>query len=146
MRLILLLFIFALSGQAAGNNGLIEFETNHSFKETVSKIESLLKEKGFTIFAIVDHAKNAQKAGLSLKPNTVFIFGNPKVGTPIMKKSTSVGIDLPVKIHVRSTAKSTVVIYNDPVYIAKRHGINPELAQIKKMAKALEAIAKKTIK
>jgi uncharacterized protein (DUF302 family) len=79
---------------------LKSISTNQSFKDTVHKIISLIKEKEFTIFARIDHAKAAQEQGLSLRPTELIIFGNPKAGTLLMKDQQSCGIDLPVKILV----------------------------------------------
>jgi len=146
MKFLICLLLFTSTALANEKNGLIVVNSKHSFTDTVSKIESLLKKKGFKIFAVIDHSKNAKSAGLQLDPNTVIIFGNPKVGTPIMQESASFGIDLPVKIQISTTSNITSVTYNDPLYFAKRHNINTDFPYIKKMTQALGYIVKTATK
>lgn len=73
---------------------------NRSFKETVERIISLIKLKEFTIFGHIDHAEEALRQELPLRPTQLIIFGNPKIGTLLMQDQQSCGIDLPVKILV----------------------------------------------
>jgi uncharacterized protein (DUF302 family) len=112
------------------NNGIVCKKSNHSVDDTVEKLKSILQAKGVTIFAIVDHSGEAQKAGLTMPPTKLVIFGNPKGGTPLMLAAPSVAIDLPLKILIYQDADSTVqVCYNTPAYLQQRHNLPPDLLQ-----------------
>ncbi len=122
--------------------GLISIKSNHSARETADRFESILAEKGLTLFQRIDHAEGARKVGQELRPTELIIFGNPKVGTPLMKCGQSVGIDLPQKALVWEDKEGQVwLTYNDPNYLAERHGITGCGEIIKKIETALSDIA-----
>lgn len=79
-------------------SGLVDLPSNHSVEETVEELTGILKTKGITLFALVDHGGEAEKAGIKMRPTKHFVFGNPKAGTPVMLASPSSAIDLPLKI------------------------------------------------
>jgi uncharacterized protein (DUF302 family) len=113
-------------------NGIVDLPSHHSVDETVERLKAILHAKGVTLFAIIDHSGEAEKAGIKMPPTKLLIFGNPKAGTPLMLAAPSSAIDLPLKILVwqdaRENAAGTVWIsYNSPAYLAKRHGLPPEL-------------------
>jgi uncharacterized protein (DUF302 family) len=104
--------------------GLTTNSTAFSFDETVRKLGAEIRARGLTIFARIDHAVGAAQAGLSLRPTLLVIFGNAKGGTPLMQQAQTVGIDLPLKILVwQDEAGVTQLSYNQPKWIAQRHGI-----------------------
>ncbi|NDJ60409.1 MAG: DUF302 domain-containing protein [Chloroflexi bacterium] len=108
----------------AADPGLITIESSQPVEETVAAIEAALEEAGFIIPLIVDHSANAANVDLELLPTTLIIFGNPNVGTQLMQASRSVAIDLPQKMLVWEDEDGQVYItYNDPQYLAERHGI-----------------------
>jgi uncharacterized protein (DUF302 family) len=111
-----------MSGQ--DDCGLIDIPSKHSVIEMTEKIKSILEGKGIRLFAVVDHSGEAAKAGMTMPPTKLFIFGNPNAGTPIMLASPSSAIDLPLKILIweDSQGKSWVT-YNSPHYLQKRHNI-----------------------
>jgi uncharacterized protein (DUF302 family) len=97
-----------------------------------------------TVFARIDHAAGAAAVGLSLRPTELLIFGNAKGGTPLMQSTQTIGIDLPLKALVWQDASgSTWLSYNDPSWLAKRHGLSREVeATLGAMAAALDAMAR----
>lgn len=102
--------------------GLVIKASPHSVVETERRFVSILEEKGLNVFAVVDHAQNAEGAGLSLRPTRVVIFGNPQLGTPLMQCEQSVAIDLPQKMLIWEDEQGQVQIaYNDPRYLGGRH-------------------------
>jgi uncharacterized protein (DUF302 family) len=108
--------------------GLIDISSNHSVDETVERVKGILQAKGITLFALVDHSGEAAKAGMKMRPTKLFIFGNPKGGTPVMLAAPSAAIDLPLKILVWEDVQGKVwVTYNSPSYLQQRHNIPPEL-------------------
>jgi uncharacterized protein (DUF302 family) len=123
-------------------DGLITIQSSQGPQETMVKLEAEVRAKGLTVFAHVDHAAGAAAVGLSLLPTDLLIFGNAKGGTPLMQGAQTVGIDLPLKVLVWQDASGkTWLSYNDPNWIAKRHGLGPEAdATVKALSGALAAI------
>src|SRR5215813_7422252 len=104
--------------------GLVSLKSAFSVKETVDRLVRLLESKGLTVFCRIDHAANAVGAGLELRPTEVLIFGNAKGGTPLMQATQTIGIDLPLKaLAWEDAAGQTWIGYNDPAWLAARHGI-----------------------
>jgi len=122
--------------------GLVVHASQRDFTTTAAAVDSALASRGLNVFAVVDHAAGARGAGLELPPTKVWIFGNPKAGTPLMHASPTVAIDLPQKILVWEDGPAVRIAYNDPAWIARRHGIDPALPQIEGIAGALEAITR----
>jgi len=123
--------------------GLTTLASRQDFQTTLDRLIRALKDKGVTVFAVIDHAAGAQAAGLALGPTTVVVFGDPRAGTPLMQARQSVGIDLPLKMLVwRDAAGATQVSYNDPAWIARRHGLDPDAQPgVAKMSAALAMFA-----
>jgi uncharacterized protein (DUF302 family) len=112
------------------DNGIVEILSNHSVDETVEKLKGILQAKSVALFALIDHSGEAEKAGLQMRPTKLLIFGNPRVGTPLMQAAPSCAIDLPLKILVWEDGQGKVWIsYNSTEYLQKRHGIPQELMQ-----------------
>ena len=103
--------------------GLITLESDADFETTVSRVEPALEERGLQLVTTVDHAANADSVDMDLPPTTLFLFGNPAVGTPLMQASRSIGIDLPQKLLVWEADDRVRVTYNDPQYLATRHDL-----------------------
>lgn len=124
--------------------GLTTIHSSHGPKDTMDRLEAAVKAKGMTVFARIDHAAGASAAGLSLRPTEVLIFGNAKAGTPMMQATQTIAIDLPLKALVwQDAAGATWLSYNDPGFLANRHGLGAEAeAAVKIMTGALDAVAK----
>ena len=104
--------------------GLITIPSSFDPKETMDRLEAALRASGVTIFARIDHAAGAAAVGETLRPTELLIFGNPKAGTPLMQAGQTIGIDLPLKALVwRDAAGKTQVSYNEPGWLARRHGL-----------------------
>lgn len=126
VRLGLVGVLLAVASNAWGVDGLVAIKSPHSPKDTMDHLEALLKQKGLTIFARIDHAVGAARVGQTLRPTEVLIFGNPQGGTPFMQCAQTVGIDLPLKALVWQDASGQVWLgYNDPSFLAQRHGAVP---------------------
>jgi len=118
--------LLAVASYAWGVDGLVAIKSPHSPKDTMDRLEALLKQKGLMIFARIDHAVGAARVGQVLRPTEVLIFGNPQGGTPFMQCAQTVGIDLPLKALVWQDASGQVWLgYNDPSFLAQRHGASP---------------------
>ena len=115
---------------ATQSRGIIDKPSNHSVNETVEKLKNILQAKGVTLFALVDHSGESEKAGMKMPPTKLLIFGNPKAGTPLMLAAPGSAIDLPLKILVWEDGQGKVwVSYNDPGYLRERHGLPENLLQ-----------------
>jgi uncharacterized protein (DUF302 family) len=110
------------------NLGIVDVPSHYSVPETLARLQSILKEKGITVFALIDHSGEAAKAGLSMRPTQLLIFGSPKGGTPLMVAAPRLAIDLPLKALAWEDEKGQVRLsYNSPEYLRERHGFPPEL-------------------
>ena len=122
---------------AAQIGGLVNVKSSHDVATTADRLESALLEKGITVFARIDHAAGAQKIGQELKPTLLIIFGSPAMGTPLMQRSRTMGIDLPLKALIWEDKAGTVwVTYNEPDYLVRRHGIIEMTDLIQQMGQA----------
>ena len=138
-----LMAIFFFASVTYADNGIISIKSSHDVKTTVDRLENILMEKGMTVFIRINHAEGAQKVGKKLRPTELIIFGNPKVGTPLMQCGQSVAIDLPQKALIwQDEAGQVWLSYNDPKYLASRHSIKECDEIIKKIEKALGNFAR----
>ena len=138
----ILAILFIVSTASAGD-GLISVKSSHDVKVTADRLENILNQKGMTVFIRINHSAGAQKVGKKLRPTELVVFGNPKVGTPLMQCSQSVAIDLPQKALIWQDDKGQAwLTYNDPNYLAQRHGLSECTEVLKKVEKALSNFAK----
>jgi|AntRauTorcE11897_2_1112592.scaffolds.fasta_scaffold01200_8 uncharacterized protein (DUF302 family) len=123
--------------------GIIATTSERTFVETTAAIrEAIEGNENLTLLAAVDHAENAASADLELAPTMLFIFGNPAAGTPLMQSAQSAGLDLPQKLLVTESETGVVTIrYNDPRYVADRHGIGGQEQRLEAIAALLENLA-----
>ena len=136
------LALFTIAIPAAAADGVITIPSVFTVSETADRLQNILGEKGMTIFNRIKHSESASKVGIKLRKTELIIFGNPKVGSPLMKCQQSVAIDLPQKALVWEDDKAQVWIsYNDPRYLAVRHNISGCEEVVAKIEKALASIA-----
>ena len=124
--------------------GLTTVKSGYDPKETMDRLEADVRAKGLTVFARIDHTAGATAVGLTLRPTELMIFGNARGGTALMQAAQTIGIDLPLKALVWQDASGdTWLSYNDPSWLAKRHGHGPEVAApINALTAALASLAK----
>lgn len=131
-----------LSSSLFAAQGLVNVKSSHDVSTTADKLESVLNAKGMTVFTRINHAAGAEKAGLELRPTEVVIFGNPKVGTPLMNCAQSIAIDLPQKALIHQDETGQVWLsYNDPAHLAARHDVTGCDEVLKKVSGALGKFA-----
>ncbi len=117
-------------------DGLTISSSDYGPAETADRLAAAVTARGMIVLARIDHAAAAAKAGMTLRPTEVLIFGNPRAGTPLMQRAQTIGIDLPLKALVWQDASGkTWLATNDPKWLASRHGILAESEQ------ALDAMA-----
>lgn len=131
----------AISSMAS--DGVIDVQSNFEVGETANRLENILKEKGMTLFNRIKHSEGASKAGIELRDTELVVFGNPKVGSPLMKCQQKIAIDLPQKALIWKDSTGVVYIsYNDPMYLQKRHNVTGCDEVFAKIEKALGGITK----
>jgi len=110
-------------------DGLITIPSSNTVKATLDRLESEVKARGIAVFARIDHSAGAAQAGLALRPTELLIFGNPVAGTPLMQATQTIGIDLPLRALSWEDASGRVWLsYNDPGWLAQRHGLDASSA------------------
>ena len=125
--------------------GLTTLQSGFSTKETMDRLESQIRGHGMEVFARIDHAAGATKAGLELLPTEVIIFGQARGGTPLMRITQTIGIDLPLKaLAWEDSAGQRWLSYLEPSWIAQRHGVGADAdAVIKGLDAALSSLARR---
>jgi uncharacterized protein (DUF302 family) len=110
------------------SSGTFDLPSAHSVPETLNRLESFAKAAGLTVFTRIDFSADAQRAGVSMRPMQMLLFGNPKAGTPLLVASPRVGLDLPLKALAWEDENGAVwVSANAPEYLAERHALPPAL-------------------
>ncbi len=129
---------------APTDNGILERSATGSVDEVVERLLSILRGKGITVFAVVDHSGEATKIGLQMPNTKLVVFGNPQAGTPVMLAAPSSALDLPLKILIAEGADgSTWISYNSASYLQMRHELNDVLIEnIAGIENIVEALAR----
>ena len=110
--------------------GIIDKPSNHTVDETVSRLKDMLKAKGVTLFALVDHSGEAEKVGMKMRPTKLLIFGSPKAGTPLMLADPHAALDLPLKILVWEDGEGKIWLsYNSAEFLKERYGLPQDLVK-----------------
>lgn len=129
---------FALAGEV---DGLIRKPSPHGVGETLDRLQTLLENKGITVALRWPHGERAAGVDIELRETEVMVFGNPKLGSHLMTSAQTAGIDLPLKALAWRDADGQVwLAYNDPAYIAERHGIDDRAGVVAKISGALDKL------
>jgi uncharacterized protein (DUF302 family) len=111
------------------HSAIITIKSRFTHAETVGRFLSVFAEKGITVFATIDHQAAARAAGLTMHPATVIVFGNPRMGTPLMRSNPQIALDLPLKVLIHEPAPGQVVVlYTAASEIVARHPLPDDLA------------------
>ncbi|MER0239030.1 DUF302 domain-containing protein [Fulvimarina sp. MAC8] len=115
--------------------------TDRSVDEAVEALTGAIESAGAKVMATINHAENAASADLDLPSTTVVIFGNPRIGTPLMQENRRVAIDLPQKMLIWDDGGQTTIGYVSAEALAARHGLDASSESIRKMAGALDKLS-----
>lgn len=125
--------------------GMIVTKSDADVHETASRFAEQVRTSGMTVFARVDHRQAAMSRSMALLPNEVVIFGDPKSGTPLMQCAPTAGIDLPMKALVwQDEQGQTWIGYNDPQWIADRHGVG-DCSAVKPLQQGMQKLIEATV-
>ena len=126
----------------AAAQGVVSVKSNYGVATTANRLEKALQEKDITVFARIDHADGARSVGQTLKPTILVIFGTPAMGTPLIERSRTMGIDLPMKALIwEDKAGKVWFSYNDPDYLFRRHGLTEMNAAMHTLQQTLAGLA-----
>ncbi len=144
--LFILLCTLFVSSVTAGENGILKKKSMHSVTVTLDRLENILTKKGITVALRWKHSDKANGVGIPMRDTEIMIFGNPKMGSPLMLSNQEMGIDLPLKALAYKDADGQVwLVYNDPAYLKKRHGIADKDKIFTKMAGVLNKLTSKAV-
>jgi uncharacterized protein (DUF302 family) len=123
-----------------GTDDVRTISTDAPFERALQRLRDVIHDRGLTLFAEIDHARNARDEGLEMPETRVMIFGSAKAGTPLMLAAPDVALDLPLRILIRAQPDGTVaLVYRDPVATATAFGIEelaPAIAGVGLVAQA----------
>jgi uncharacterized protein (DUF302 family) len=143
MRIVATALLLLLSATSALSEQLVALESKYNVKETLDRLSAELDKRGIKVAARIDHAAGAKAVGMELPPIEILMFGNPKLGTPLMQSAPAIGIDLPMKVLAWQDKAGKVWIgYTAPEALKARHGISDRDEVFKAMAAALNGLAK----
>lgn len=141
MRSLIASLLLISLATTAQNVGFVRVRSTRDFTQTVSALDSAITAANLRIFNRIDHAGNARGVNLDLRPTTVFIFGNPQVGTRLMQCEQTIAIDLPLRILVwEDSTRGVFVAYEPPVRLAERHQVQGCREVIDRMTAAMGAL------
>lgn len=129
------------AGSAAADNGVVRVKSAFGVEETITRLKADIAAKGIMFFTTVDQAQLAADAGISVRPSTLLIFGNPPLGTQFITANPNAGLDWPVRLLVHQDARGAVwAVYTDFKWIADRHGITDREPQFKMASEVIASI------
>ena len=129
------------AAQAAEDDGIVKFKSAYDMPETITRIKKDIADKGIMFFDEIDQSKLAADAGVTLRPSTLIVFGNPPLGTLFLTSNPAAGLDWPVRVLVYQDEKGDVwVNYTDFMWIAHRHGITDRDDAFKKASEVITSI------
>ena len=136
-----LMLLPSKAARAASDDGIVRIKSAYSMPETIKRIKKDVADKGIMFFSEIDQSKLAADAGVTLRPSTLIVFGNPPLGTLFLTSNPSAGLDWPVRVLVYQDEKGDVwVNYTDFTWIAHRHGIMDRDDAFKKASEVITSI------
>lgn len=147
-RMLVLAVALVLSASAAdAADFLLKKQSPHSVSETLDRLTKVMQGKGISIFARVDHQAGAKSVDLQLKPSQLLIFGNPRMGTPLMQANPEIGIALPLKVLAWEDKDGKVwLAYTKPDVLKSRYSISGKDKIFQQMTGALDNLTNAAIK
>jgi uncharacterized protein (DUF302 family) len=120
---------------------MVELTASGDAGQVEARLREALDEHGLQLFARIDHAAGARKADVELKPDVLLIFGNTRVGTPLMQADPRVGIELPLRMLIWQDADGTRIGYLDPRELADRYALGGHQQTLERQAAVLTKLA-----
>ena len=125
----------------SAEDGVIRVKSAYPIAETIARLKRDVADKGIMFFSAVDQAKLAADAGISLRPSTLLMFGNPALGSQFITSNPQAGLDWPVRLLVQEDEQGNVwAVYTDFAWIARRHGITDREQQFRMASNVVASI------
>jgi uncharacterized protein (DUF302 family) len=124
---------------------LVTAVSPHPVPATVERVLAALETRGIQVFARIDHGAGARAAGLELADEQVVIFGDPRVGTPLMQNDPQVGYELPLRLLVWDAAGETTIGYRPPTELAADYRLTDRVAVLERMTTLLEQLVAQAV-
>ncbi|MGE3993870.1 DUF302 domain-containing protein [Pseudorhodoplanes sp.] len=147
VSLVALFIIVAAPSAASAQERFVTKKSPHSVAVTLDRLSDALKQRGISIVARVDHASAAEKVGEKLEPTQLLIFGNPKLGTPLMRSNQKIGLDLPMKVLAwRDRSGQVWIAYLKPNVLKSDYAISDNDKTFSAMEQALDALTNEAVR
>lgn len=130
------------AGPVEAGAGMRTLDSANDVAVTVERLAATASQRGLIVFSVIDHAANATNVGVELPPTQMVLLGKPEVGSKLMACGTSIGLDLPQRFLVTEQGGKTRISWNDPAWLAQRHGLTDCDPVVEKVAGVLEGLAK----
>ncbi len=132
----------AMPRPAANADGVLRLRSHHDVAETVAGVKAAVAAKGVRFFDAIDQAALGREAGLTVRPSTLVLFGNPPLGVQFLQSNPYSALDWPVRMLVVEDADGSVwLAWTDFAYIARRYHITNRAAQFKMASEVAASIA-----
>ena len=122
------------------NINTITVASSQDFNATEASLIDALASRNLKLFTVVDHGAGATSVGEDIGQSKLFIFGNPKVGTPIMAEAPALGLELPMKILINNSGGSVQLHRPDVAARFRAYGAVNQDARLAKVDQTLTAI------
>ncbi len=143
IALALAAFTSSLAVAQEVDTGMTTIPSSYDFARTTANLEQAIADEGLNLVTTFDHAASAKAAGLDLLPTTVFVFGNPQAGTPLMQAARTIALDLPQKMLVWEDESGDVfVTWREPATFATDHGLAADYGPLPNISALLDALAR----
>ncbi len=119
---------------------LLVKDSPHDVATTLDRLESAATARGATVFARIDHAQGARAVGTPIPEAQVLIFGNPRIGTPLIQAAPSIALDLPIRVLAWEDAGEVYLATTAPAALARRHGLSPDDPALEPLRLALAGL------
>src|SRR5262245_8310481 len=113
----------------AGEEAVVTKRSPWSMADTLARLSAVVAARGMEMFAVIDHSGKARDAGLDLRDTKLVIFGSPAAATPVIAAAPLAALDLPLRVVVWEDGYRTLVSYPAPAAVARRYGLDGDLAQ-----------------
>lgn len=122
-------------------DGVVRVKSAYAMSETVTRLKQAVADKGIMFFSEIEQSTLAAKAGITIRPSTLLVFGNPPLGTHFLSSNPAAGLDWPVRLLVHQDANGDVwAVYTDFDWIARRHRITDRQKEFATAAQVIAAI------
>ncbi|MBV9917020.1 MAG: DUF302 domain-containing protein [Solirubrobacterales bacterium] len=112
----------------------------HSVAATVERLLAALDRRGVPLLARIDHGAGAAAAGLEMGAEQVLLFGDARVGTPLMQADPTIGYELPLRLLIWEDEGQTMIGYRSPAELLSAYAVGAHEETLVRMETLLEVL------